>query len=312
MIRYIITGLPRSRTAWIAQYMTAGGSLCVHELWDVPPLVRGVSDSGAVWSQERLFKEHPQAKWVVIRRDIREVIASMKQCFSQCNGELIENTVRMHQEKLGQCILERSPLVVEFDELNKRAPEIAQFCEPGWIHNDLIHQQLCRINIQLLPQVQQAEAVEAAKTAGQLEPVKPSPLAVRVAEIMQEICGQNEAAKMFWAQLTKISDFYDHVIDDDAPDPKAFVHECFEHMVLDWPLNGFLRQFSHVLVPVMGGAMSAWRSDPTGYRAGDVYSETANAICFLLHGQAGVNRWMPEFRDLIRKMRDEDMKKDGR
>lgn len=327
MSDFFITGLPRTRTAWMAQYMSWNGVLCLHEptagaatIEDAQAkfcgIPRGASDSGLVWFTDAWRKAFPDAKWVVIRRDVRDVHRSMMLAMRRCgiatDDAQMEETLRLHQQKVEQCILECDPLVVEYADIDARMAEIAAYCVPGWKHSEERHRQMLRLDIQLRPTVQAEDAISTAGLARQAEPLKVSPYALKLAEVMQEICAGNPAAAEWWAQLVEAADVYDHLIDRDPMDSPETIDRVFESLCLHWPLNGFFRQFAHVLVPVMSAAISAWKSDPKGYRVGDVYTESANAICFLLHGNYGVKKWMPLVRSLVRQLRNEDMKKDGR
>lgn len=83
MGKFVITGLPRSRTAWFSAYLSTGDTFCHHEAiyHNLPMDLEGYanvgnSDSGYVlrpqWGEEQ--DEH---KIVVIHRDIDEVRASL-------------------------------------------------------------------------------------------------------------------------------------------------------------------------------------------------------------------------------------------
>jgi len=85
---FFITGLPRSRTAWMAAFLTGGDVLCHHELMKFCPTrecfyqafrhpkVRiGNSDSGLPLTEfQRVF---PDAPTVIIERDIEDVYRSL-------------------------------------------------------------------------------------------------------------------------------------------------------------------------------------------------------------------------------------------
>ncbi len=81
---FFITGLPRSRTAWLAAWVSAQ-KLCLH---DVPPnltewatLADGVCGySGAELALEygRLRGSFPDAKWLVVIRDLDEAVKSFR------------------------------------------------------------------------------------------------------------------------------------------------------------------------------------------------------------------------------------------
>jgi hypothetical protein len=87
MTPFMITGLPRSRTAWLARFLTYGGRVCVHEptyRWTSPSDLEawckgteGMSDSMGCWIAHEARKLCPQMPLVVIRRPKAEVMASI-------------------------------------------------------------------------------------------------------------------------------------------------------------------------------------------------------------------------------------------
>ncbi len=83
MAKFVITGLPRSRTAWFAAYLTHGDTFCHHEAifhnksMDLEGYANvGDSDSGYVLRPE-WGPEQGNHRIVVIHRDIDEVRASL-------------------------------------------------------------------------------------------------------------------------------------------------------------------------------------------------------------------------------------------
>lgn len=81
---YFVIGLPRSKTAWMSNYLTYENSLCLHEgifyyglnglLTMVPPSMKlfGNSDPSNLFVIEHLLEVRPNAKWVYIERDIED------------------------------------------------------------------------------------------------------------------------------------------------------------------------------------------------------------------------------------------------
>jgi hypothetical protein len=90
-----IFGLPRSRTAWVANLLTWGASMVYHELWSqmntaddfVAELnewpefyTLGNSDSTNLIMADWIFEEYPDAKWVYLERDEADVMVSLEKC----------------------------------------------------------------------------------------------------------------------------------------------------------------------------------------------------------------------------------------
>lgn len=101
MIPFFVTGLPRSRTSWLANLLTyvvtpgsddsgGGRSICYHDLMKgcdstqqlidvlestMASLV-GDSDSGLLWLFPELELRYPTSKWIVVRRSAVEAAIS--------------------------------------------------------------------------------------------------------------------------------------------------------------------------------------------------------------------------------------------
>lgn len=88
---YFIASLPRSRTAWLANFLTYGPSFCYHEPMNEAPLQEypwlfgrvayeyvGASDSANTLVMEQLIDIFPAAKIVVVRREVAQVRASLQ------------------------------------------------------------------------------------------------------------------------------------------------------------------------------------------------------------------------------------------
>jgi len=91
--KFFITGLPRSRTAWLANLFTLGGPCgqhCHHDLLGkVESLVEfrrkmnhgaatGDSDSGLIWVFRKLREFYPAARWLLIERDPAASVESIR------------------------------------------------------------------------------------------------------------------------------------------------------------------------------------------------------------------------------------------
>ncbi len=84
--KFWITGLPRCRSAWFANLLTYGDSFCYHDaflgldkLEDIREKLSksrpwatniGISDPALVLFWERMVEWYPDAKWIVVWRDV--------------------------------------------------------------------------------------------------------------------------------------------------------------------------------------------------------------------------------------------------
>lgn len=92
---YLITGMPRTRTAWLSNLLTYGPSFCVHELVTVQGIDgaaeyldrllfkhKGASDSGAGWVWRKLLEKFPKIKVLRVTRPCKEAAASHHRYFT--------------------------------------------------------------------------------------------------------------------------------------------------------------------------------------------------------------------------------------
>lgn len=139
--------------------MMQGNVFCLHELlskFDSPTGCAqwmnrvaenldgvGMSDSGAVFFQDALAAKIPDARWVVVVRPQND----SEDSFLKEHG--LNVSLGMHRQKIDELIAKRNPLVVEFDEIDRRIVEIAEYCVPKWNHDRMRHSMLLGFNIKL-------------------------------------------------------------------------------------------------------------------------------------------------------------------
>lgn len=127
MIPFFIASLPRSRTAWLANFLSFGPAYCFHEpmsycpLEDYPRLLEstqthyaGVADSLNCLVMEQLVDMFPRARIVVIRRDIMAVAESVQKAFNVKCSRMLE---RMNQE-LDRIEKAYDPLVIDYEQFD--------------------------------------------------------------------------------------------------------------------------------------------------------------------------------------------------
>lgn len=154
---FLITGLPRSRTAWLSVLCTTGDSICYHEptstmndikeladVYDKPSLKYvGASDSGLgfflPWVMEAI-----NPRTVIIDRGLDEVRQSLVKC-----GITKEGGLRMLMDCLNRYKYHPSVLWVPYKALdNKRWIEkIWMHLMPGLVFDEGRYEQLAHMNI---------------------------------------------------------------------------------------------------------------------------------------------------------------------
>ena len=81
---FFVTGLPRSRTAWLANWLTTDRSICYHDqpytfdLATVPQRVVGFAGPELIKQANAIFEHFPAAPWLVVMRDPEDALLSFK------------------------------------------------------------------------------------------------------------------------------------------------------------------------------------------------------------------------------------------
>lgn len=131
MERFLITGLPRSRTAWWAIVCNTRSSICLHEptphvssfeeleaLWHAPSgMAAGVSDSAVVLQIGRILREL-KPRTLIVERDPEESIQSFEIYWGRPVNKLVRTWLLAMQGELERH--KNDPLVktVRYNELD--------------------------------------------------------------------------------------------------------------------------------------------------------------------------------------------------
>jgi hypothetical protein len=191
---FLILGLPRSRTAWLANLFTRGDSLCHHELSNKGLDAKGIaeamstgakyvgnSDCGAALKAKELLELMPNLRVVIVERDLDSVLES----FSKVSGKTIEElplddfvnrTLKALEEIKGFA------LVVNFKDLDKSevVEKIWHHCLGGVPFPKEQFEVLRSLNVQMEPQF-----IHGALRGGTTIPGRFSPLSEKEEEFLQ-------------------------------------------------------------------------------------------------------------------------------
>lgn len=159
---FFITGLPRSRTAWLANLFTTDTTLCWHEplepissLMAMAPEGRriGVSDASLTSQFEALSNEFPSARWLYVQREEEAAMASLVRFIAphvKTSPTGLKGYLKQHQACAARMKTDARVRVVRFEDLSDGAvmpgawswllPEI-RFPGQRWI-------MLCGLNVQ--------------------------------------------------------------------------------------------------------------------------------------------------------------------
>jgi hypothetical protein len=97
MIPFFITGLPRSRTAWLANFLTTDHSFCYHDLSRIglnalytneAYTYVGDADSGLLLHVDQLLLRYPNASWLFLHNTVDVALKSYQTYFQGDNKYL--------------------------------------------------------------------------------------------------------------------------------------------------------------------------------------------------------------------------------
>lgn len=159
---FLITGLPRSRTAWWSVVASTPFSVCLHEpvkecssfkelkaLWLSLPVYRGISDSGVVHQLPRIMKEI-EPRTLIVDRAPSAVLASFRKYWGKpFDEEKVQRVLAGAYVTLSAYHGHPLVKVVKFEALSDydTAQECFRWLMPGNPHRmreDLFHM---RVNV---------------------------------------------------------------------------------------------------------------------------------------------------------------------
>ena len=146
---FFVTGLPRSRTTWLANWLTAGRAFCFHDLLADCARVEdmqgyfqdvahghklayvGNADSGLPLVWRKVQQVFPAARWLVVERDMDEALMSCERYFRTRPYAGTEGTLGLREmreafkklragiKELSAALPEGSVFKVPFDGLDR-------------------------------------------------------------------------------------------------------------------------------------------------------------------------------------------------
>lgn len=126
----MILGLPRSRTAWLANFMTYGGSFCYHELMTQSKSVREMKNkldleyqyTGFADTAAHLVHKEFDCPKVVIHRNVKDSNYSSQKLYD--TGFDFTEILKAAEAELYLV----DGLHIRFDEINDRLEDIWTYC----------------------------------------------------------------------------------------------------------------------------------------------------------------------------------------
>lgn len=320
-ISYFITGFPRSRLAWLSNYLTYDNSICLFDglkhgikaqdfgfLDDFHGLaeVVGIADSGLPIYQDTMIEKYPKAKWVLIERDCKDSKQAIKNLGINPGNTLATLSVKM-DELRGRVNVLRVP----YESLDEAVLDVAKFINPAWKHNQVRHEMLLGFNVQYDPELGKKFIQEIPRDnllSRRAEPPTPTATNAEAIRILIQICEGQPSALKFLLQSVEAALVWDHVVDGDTIDIDS-TNRIFEKLLTEWPINEFIINNAKSLTPVMAAVIAKWKNgDRRDHYS--VYIDLASAVAFIIGGMDRVNAFIPRLAKLLPILIEEDDKRD--
>ena len=126
---FFIAGLPRSRTAWLANLLTTKDSFCFHEVIGRTGMLPERTDK-YVGSAETCSYLIPEgSKTVIIHRSVDDCMASMAKSFDITNAEL--DLLRAAFEVESVALYKLSGLHIDFEDIDDNIEHIWKYLLPS-------------------------------------------------------------------------------------------------------------------------------------------------------------------------------------
>ncbi|MFP4448807.1 MAG: hypothetical protein ACLFPH_08730 [Bacteroidales bacterium] len=129
---FFITGLPRSRTSWLANFFTYNDSFCFHEgtrfcfnMNDFMELMKshsanniGNADPALLYIMDDVIKKFPTAPVVLVERELHETIDSFIDFYTSYEYKSIQEWIEDLFEIMAKIKQKYDVLTIQHDELN--------------------------------------------------------------------------------------------------------------------------------------------------------------------------------------------------
>jgi hypothetical protein len=330
---FFIVARPRSRTAWLANFLTYGPAFCLHDglrgcgtVGDLAhKLARlgveypGNADPGLPLVFTKVHERFPQARYVFVTRDPEEALESYRLIVGdRVPSEDIDagwRRLEAAHDAMRSALAGQHYLEVSFAELEQCAAceAVWEYCVPGHPFPRARWEMLDALRVNVIPDklIQELRqqgwgypAPSPAKTAARVK--GPDPVAQKAYyQLLADMCGATSLGRSAylwlcaWLNLTLT---WDHIQDND-PICKATANDALEAVLLDWPANEFWRACGLVLQPVLSATIAAWRTSDglhgDRYEAWQAYTNVPLAVAQCLGGRALVAQWNEPIRKWV-------------
>lgn len=138
---FFIAGLPRTRSTWLANFLTYKTGFCFHEairlcykIEDMKVLFKSIEESNVgdadtmlIQYKDQILNMFPNAKWIIVKRDFENVMKSLEKRYAFRQPENDRVFFKEIEKKLIDFEKEYPALIINYEDLNN-----AEICKKIW------------------------------------------------------------------------------------------------------------------------------------------------------------------------------------
>ena len=236
---------------------------------------------------DKIQKEFPDAKWVVITRPQAEVEEACKN-LDMPLADFTKNFQKLNKEK--------QPLKVPFSKLFTEADKIGRYLYEDWECPKWRRDLLKGLNVQ----VHWGKVSDQFKVPANLKDIETlTPNKIAYFDTIKEITGGDAYAIRFLSQARDASELY-RQLDQGKPIDVKKAMNLLEAMATEWVLSPFLKTYGATIVPALVAALEKYRSETLTHCPID--TDLVTAVTYIFKGSDGVKEFMPKVRELSAKI----------
>ena len=296
-----ITGLPRSGSAWLANYLSYGSCMMIHDAWKLGTpdeikskidrssvLAGGTSDPANVMYVDEIDRVFPEAKWVVVTRNPKDVEES-------CNA--INFPFHDWTDNLKKLMSTRDVLKVPFSKIFTDADKIGKFIYDDWSCPGWRKSQLKDMNVQVhFGRV--SEQFKVPEVLNEVPALTPSKM--EFLRLLKDIVKNDQHAMRFVTQAMRVSELYKQ-LDQGKPVDIKGAKSVLEEISTEWMISPFVRNFSGTLSSAIASAIEKY-SNTSDRSHCWLDLDLLSSVVYHFQGLDGSKEYMPKIRALSDKI----------
>jgi hypothetical protein len=278
---FFIVGLPRSRTAWLANLLTVPGqSFCWHEgeaghggleklvekMKRRPESRVGNASSGIACYGDDLYRLLPEARYIIIERDLESAKQALKETAEEhFDVDMIWPQIVKRFNSFVESLSEHYVLKIQYHSLydEETCKNIWDFATNELPWDSQRWEMLSKLNVQVDVETRPTKCAimpPSEQNTPTQKPVAADIIPDCHEEYYRILSDFLPTQAVNWVhQACRISRFWDHIVDGD-PISKLEAEMSFQALLFDWPQLPFYQDFGPQLRAAMARSISEWRN----------------------------------------------------